>query len=79
MNNEQILEKFENILLMHGFEGIFPNRKIVDDLGADSLDVVEIIMSCESQFNISVPDEEIEKIFTVEDAVNLIAKYANPQ
>lgn len=75
MNKEQIFKKFETILLMHGFEGIFLNRKIVDDLGADSLDVIEIVISCEKQFDITIPDEEIEKIITVEDAVNLISDH----
>jgi len=45
---------------------------IVDDLGADSLDVVELIMRLEEKFDIEIPDEEAEKIQTVGDAVNFI-------
>lgn len=45
---------------------------IVDDLGADSLDVVELIMRLEEKFEIEIPDEEAEKIQTVADAVNFI-------
>jgi len=45
---------------------------IVDDLGADSLDVVELIMRLEEKFDIEIPDEEAEKIQTVGDAVNYI-------
>lgn len=45
---------------------------IVDDLGADSLDVVELIMRLEEKFDVEIPDEEAEKIQTVGDAVNYI-------
>lgn len=44
----------------------------VDDLGADSLDMVELIMALETEFDIEVPDEDAEKITTVGDAVNYI-------
>ncbi|MBR4642373.1 MAG: acyl carrier protein [Selenomonadaceae bacterium] len=44
----------------------------VDDLGADSLDIVELIMAFEEEFNIEIPDEQAEKIKTVEDVVKYI-------
>ena len=44
----------------------------IDDLGADSLDTVELVMAFEEEFEIEIPDEEAEKIATVEDAVNYI-------
>lgn len=44
----------------------------VDDLGADSLDIVELIMGLETEFDIEIPDEDAEKISTVGDAVNYI-------
>jgi acyl carrier protein len=47
----------------------------VNDLGADSLDVVELVMALEEEFNIEISDEDAEKIKTVEDAVNYI-KYS---
>ena len=50
---------------------------IVDDLGADSLDVVELIMRLEEKFDIEIPDEEAEKIQTVGDAVNFIESQAS--
>ena len=46
----------------------------VDDLGADSLDIVELIMAFEEEFNIEIPDEIAEKLRTVHDAVELIDK-----
>ncbi|KYZ77622.1 acyl carrier protein [Anaerosporomusa subterranea] len=46
----------------------------IDDLGADSLDIVELIMAFEEEFNIEIPDEAAEKIKTVKDAVDYIDK-----
>jgi acyl carrier protein len=51
---------------------IKPEAKFVDDLGADSLDTVELVMELEEQFGIEIPDEEAEKIQTVGDAVKYI-------
>ena len=48
----------------------------VDDLGADSLDVVELIMGLETEFDIEIPDEDAEKITTVGDAVEYIKSHA---
>lgn len=48
----------------------------VDDLGADSLDIVELIMGLETEFDIEIPDEDAEKIATVGDAVNYIKERA---
>ncbi len=50
------------------------NTNIASDLGADSLDLVEILMSLEEEFNISIPDEAIPSIVTVGDLVNYIDK-----
>jgi len=49
--------------------------RFVEDLGADSLDMVELVMAFEEAFDISVPDEDIPKIHTVQDAVDYIAKH----
>ena len=51
---------------------VTPEASFVDDLGADSLDIVELIMGLETEFDIEIPDEEAEKISTVGDAVNYI-------
>ncbi len=47
-----------------------------DDLGADSLDIVELVMAFEEEFNIEIPDEDAEKIASVEDAVSYIEEHA---
>lgn len=51
---------------------IKPESKFVDDLGADSLDVVELIMAFEEAFDIEIPDEDAEKIQTVKDVIDYI-------
>lgn len=48
------------------------SASFVDDLGADSLDVVELVMGLEEEFDVEIPDEDAEKIATVSDAVNYI-------
>ncbi|MDY7035330.1 MAG: acyl carrier protein [Thermodesulfobacteriota bacterium] len=50
------------------------NASFVDDLGADSLDQVELIMAMEEEFDISIPDEDAEKIGTVQNAIDYIKK-----
>ena len=49
-----------------------PTASFVEDLGADSLDVVELVMGLEEEFDIEIPDEDAEKIGRVQDAVNYI-------
>lgn len=51
---------------------ITPETNIADDLGADSLDVVDMLMSLEDEFDVEIPDDEIEKIRTVGDLVTYI-------
>jgi len=55
-------------------EEVKPEAKFVEDLGADSLDVVEMIMALEEKFEIEIPDSEAEKIQTVQDVINYIEK-----
>ena len=51
---------------------VLPESKFVDDLGADSLDTVELVMALEEEFETEIPDEDAEKITTVAEAVNYI-------
>jgi acyl carrier protein len=55
---------------------VTPNASFVDDLGADSLDTVELVMAFEEAFDIEISDEDAEKIRTVSDAVDYIGKHA---
>ena len=54
---------------------VTPTASFVDDLGADSLDTVELVMAFEEAFGIEIPDEDAEKIATVKDAVDYIQKH----
>ena len=53
-------------------EEVSPDSSFVDDLGADSLDTVELVMALEEEFNCEIPDEEAEKITTVQEAIDYI-------
>jgi acyl carrier protein len=55
-------------------DDVVPEASFVDDLGADSLDQVELIMAMEEDFDISIPDEDAEKIGTVQNAIDYIKK-----
>ncbi len=55
---------------------VTPKASFVDDLGADSLDTVELVMAFEEAFDIEIPDEDAEKIRTVQDAITYIEKNA---
>ena len=55
---------------------VTPEASFVDDLGADSLDTVEMVMAFEEEFGIEIPDEDAEKIRTVQDAIDYIKEKA---
>ncbi len=57
-------------------EEVTTQASFVDDLGADSLDIVELVMALEEEFDLEIPDEDAEKIVTVGDAVNYIKENA---
>ncbi len=57
-------------------DDVVPEAKFVDDLGADSLDTVELVMALEEEFDIEIPDEEAEKILTVGAAIDFIKERA---
>ena len=60
-------------------EEVTPEASFVDDLGADSLDTVELVMAFEEEFGVEIPDEDAEKIQTVGDAVKYIDEKASKQ
>ncbi len=57
-------------------EEVTLEAKFIEDLGADSLDTVELIMALEEEFGIEIPDEDAEKIITVKDAIEYIKSHA---
>lgn len=75
MSTETIFETVQSILVDQ--LGVDPDQvsmdsNFIDDLNADSLDIVELVMAMEQEFGISIPDEEAERIKSVGDAVNFI-------
>jgi acyl carrier protein len=75
-----IAERVKNIVVEH--LGVDPdkvteNASFIDDLGADSLDTVELVMAFEEAFNIEIPDESAEKIQKVKDAIDYIEKHSS--
>ncbi|MDZ4806606.1 MAG: acyl carrier protein [Candidatus Eisenbacteria bacterium] len=54
-----------------------PEARFIDDLGADSLDTVELIMALEEEFGVEIPDEDAEKMVTVGDALNYLKEHAS--
>ena len=78
MSNTNIEERVKKIIVdMLGVkpEDVVPEASFVDDLGADSLDTVELVMALEEEFETDIPDEEAEKINTVQAAVDYITKH----
>ena len=72
-----MLEKVQSMLaeaLDLPLEKVTPDAKIVDDLGADSLDVVELLSQLEDEFGIIIPDDEVETLVTVADVAAQIEK-----
>jgi acyl carrier protein len=73
----EIAERVKKIVVDHlGVEEakVTENASFVDDLGADSLDTVELVMAFEEEFSIEIPDDAAEKISTVKDAIDFIGK-----
>ena len=70
MSEENTFEKVKSIVV----EQLGVDAAYIDDLGADSLDIVELIMAFEEEFNIEIPDDVAEKIKTVKDTVDYIEK-----
>jgi acyl carrier protein len=76
---KEITEKVKQIISEQlGVEEaeVTPSASFVDDLGADSLDTVELVMALEEHFDIEIPDDAAEKIRTVQDAIDYIDKHS---
>ena len=75
----EIGERVKKIVVEH--LGVEPEKVVdaasfIDDLGADSLDTVELVMAFEEEFNVEIPDDAAEKILTVKDAIDFIKETA---
>jgi acyl carrier protein len=74
-NTEEQVKKIISEQLGVGIDEIKPDSSFIDDLGADSLDIVELVMAMEEAFGTDIPDEDAEKIQTVKDAVAYIEQH----
>lgn len=75
MSEKSIEDKVKDIIVEQlgvNPEQVTPAAKFIEDLGADSLDTVELVMAFEEEFNVEVPDEEAEKLQTVGDVIKYI-------
>lgn len=74
-SSEEITERVKAIIVEQlgvGAEEVTPEASFIEDLGADSLDIVELIMALEEEYDIEIPDEDAEKIQTVKDVISYI-------
>ena len=79
MSSEEVFDKVKEIIVEQlgvAETAITPDASFIDDLGADSLDIVELIMALEEEFDMEIPDADAEKIVTVNDVVEYIKENA---
>ena len=82
MAEKSIEEKVKDIIVEQlgvNPEQVTPHASFIEDLGADSLDIVELVMAFEEEFGVEVPDEDAEKLQTVGDVVKYIEERAKQQ
>ena len=68
----EVVYKIIKDILIDDVEKIKPEAKLIDDLGADSLTAVEIVMELEKELGVDIDDSEVEKIVTVQDVINIV-------
>ena len=78
MEREELLKKIKAIVadkLSIGEDQVTEEASFIDDLGADSLDTVELVMALEDEFDLDIPDEDAEKMTTVGKAIDYVLEY----
>ena len=80
MSEQTIEQRVKKIIveqLSVNADQVTPEAKFIEDLGADSLDIVELVMALEEEFGLDIPDEEADKLKTVGDAMNYLKSHAS--
>ncbi len=80
MSNDELVQKVKDLIaesLGVKKSDVVPSASFIDDLNADSLDIVELVMTIEKEFDIEIPDDEAEKIRTVQDADDYIVAHVS--
>jgi len=80
MSNDELVQKVKDIIaesLGVKKSEVVSSASFIDDLNADSLDIVELVMTIEKEFDLEIPDDEAEKIRTVQDAVDYIVSHVS--
>jgi acyl carrier protein len=75
MSSSEVVDKIKSIIaeqLAVNIDQVVPEASFVKDLGADSLDIVELIMALEEEYDVEIPDEEAEKMLTVEHVISYV-------
>lgn len=79
MSADEIFERIKKIIVEQlGVDesSVTMDASFIDDLGADSLEIVDLIMAMEGEFNLSIPDEDAENLSTVKDAVEYVRRHS---
>lgn len=74
-SSDEIAERIKSIIVEQlgvSLEEVTPDASFIEDLGADSLDIVELIMALEEEYDMEIPDEDAEKIQSVQDVINYV-------
>ena len=74
--NEERVKEIIAKEMEDGVQQLAPEAKFIEDLGADSLDIVELVMALEEEFGLDIPDEDAEKMKTVGDAMSYLKSHA---
>ncbi|MEQ8344863.1 MAG: acyl carrier protein [Sneathiellaceae bacterium] len=80
MSDNDIQERVKKIVVEHlgvDEDKVTESASFIDDLGADSLDTVELVMAFEEEFGVEIPDDAAEKILTVKDAIEFIREHGS--